>query len=151
MVESSNLRSQDYNDIVHDLTMALIKAEEKYDPSKGSPETFANVVIENTKNNIFRYRIKRGLDKSIFINNPPENFSKAEATFKQWNLTMEVQEVISTLSPMLQEVCRLLMNEHTLVEISTILSIPYTTLQRNVQRTIRTAFIKAGFFSNLKD
>ena len=62
MIGHSNLTQDDFQDICHEISMAVLKAISGYNPEICSYYTYAQAVIKNTRNRIFRYRMRHELD-----------------------------------------------------------------------------------------
>ena len=64
MVQHSSHSKSDFEDICQDLSLAVIRAFEKYDSTRSRYYTYAQAIIRNTRNTIYRKRISKGHDVS---------------------------------------------------------------------------------------
>ena len=160
MIGHSNLTQDDFQDICQEISMAVLKAISGYNPEICSYYTYAQAVIKNTRNRIFRYRMRHELDvpmlsldekiKSdedgditifdVYCNQLSESKARRE------EVLAEVREIVAHLPEKQRQICILIMDGYSLQEILNKLNITKTTYYWHFYR-IQKNFKKNPFFS----
>lgn len=159
MIGHSNLRQDDFQDICQEISMAVVKAASNHNPEICSYYTYAQAVIKNTRNRIFRYRMRHeldvpmlSLDKKIKSDDDGDltvfdeycnHLSESEERRKE--TLAEVRETVSRFTGVPQKICILIMQGYTHHEIRKMLQLPETTYFRHFAK-IRETFKKNPFF-----
>ena len=160
MIGHSNLTQDDFQDICQEISIAVVKAAPNYNPEICSYYTYAQAVIKNTRNRIFRYRMRHeldvpmlSLDEKIKSDDDGDitvfdvycnNFSESEERRKE--VLAEVQEIVSHLPEKQRQICILIMDGYDLHEILAKLNMPRPTYYRHFTQ-IQKKFKKNPFFS----
>lgn len=159
MIGHSNLTQDDFQDICQEISMAVLKAISGYNPEICSYYTYAQAVIKNTRNRIFRYRMRHELDvpmlsldekiKSdedgditifdVYCNQLSESEARRE------EVLAEVRQTVSGFTGVQQKICILIMQGYPHHEIRKMLQLPETTYFRHFAK-IRETFKKNPFF-----
>lgn len=160
MIGHGNLTQDDFQDICQEISMAVLKAISGYNPDVCSYYTYAQAVIKNTRNRIFRYRMRHELDvpmlsldekiKSdedgditifdVYCNQLSESENRRE------EVLAEVREIVAHLPEKQRQICILIMDGYSLQEILNKLNITKTTYYWHFYR-IQKKFKKNPFFS----
>ena len=160
MIGHSNLTQDDFQDICQEISMAVVKAASNHNPEICCYYTYAQAVIKNTRNRIFRYRMRHeldvpmlSLDKKIKSDDDDGDLTVfdeycnhlSESEERRKETLAEVRETVSRFTGVPQKICILIMQGYTHHEIRKMLQLPETTYFRHFAK-IREAFKKNPFF-----
>lgn len=119
MVHHSSHSKSDFEDICQDLSLAVIRAFEKYDCTRSRYYTYAQAIIRNTRNTIYRKRISKGHDVSC---SPIDSVASDDPILVDVNMPSpakfleykenqaQIQDVLSELNPLHRKICVSLMD-----------------------------------------
>lgn len=148
MIGKSNLHQCDYDDLVQDLSIAVIKAVDNFNSDLGRMTTYLNLVVDRTSKNIYRKRISAGLDiPSVPISNSEDedewHYAECVSDDLERNiLCADVRTVVATLPQLHQQICLSLMDGYSIDKTARRLAMAASTL-RDMLPEIRAVFIRA--------
>lgn len=149
-------------DIEQELYRALIEQQHHFDPAKANFVTFAVHVIDRKAAKILRDRHAKQRDPSVLVASMDEPigsdedgqslhevitqddfnsrmFGRESTQQERAEMRFDVAEILQKLPPELKEVA-ILLQSHSLTEISRKLHIPYRTLRGRYMQNIRAVF-----------
>lgn len=157
---------QDLDDIMQDLTLALLECRDRFDPAKSRWTYFVKTVLDRRAVSLRRWRLaqSRGAAQvvtslSLLVADAEgqgvelaRQISETEACsrrmtehrdpLEQVRLSLSLQDARATLSPELVEICNLLA-QRSVAEAARELKVPRTTLISRL-KDVRRQFAKAG-------
>lgn len=146
----------EFEDVQQTLIAHCLERMARFDSRRGSPHTFASIVInrgiatiiESQKARCRDYRLCQSFDslpdlgKSIAEGEDYSRLASYSRSFEQTFLTLDVQRTVAVLPPELRRICHLLMVIDRLAGVAKAAGVSRATLHRRM-RSIRAAFVQA--------
>jgi len=154
MIGRCNLHDSDRDDIVQEMTIAVLRTIEDFRKTQAAPLAvrYLNKVADNAATEIYRYRIQRGLDTptqplETCVDTSSEPIGDdAEANIRR----RDVRDIVSKMPEDMRIICEMLMDGSSLTEIAAALHVSLSTIRMRRIPKIRRFFtangIKSEFF-----
>lgn len=126
MLHHSSFGKCDFEDLCQELTLAVIKAFDRYDNTKASYYTYTQVIIGHARNIIYRKRIRKGLDvsktniDSISDNDPlllDKHAVSPDVELENSENAAVIRGVVDGLNPLQQKICNMIMDGFSMRKI----------------------------------
>ena len=133
MVGRAGLHRQDFEDLVHDLVVALLDHRHHYDPARGAWTPFVGAVVNQTGGKLLRdrrvqkrdYRRRQRWDEAAVADQIAQRRRRAHDLAE---LLLDVADLLSTLPPDLRAVADCLKQGLTIAATARMLGVRRTTL-----------------------
>ena len=151
MLHHSGFGKCDFEDLCQELTLAVIKAFDRYDNTKASYYTYTQVIVGHARNIIYRKRIRRGLDvsntniDSISDDDPlmlDVNAVSPEVELENKEKAAIIRRIVNGLNPLQQKICNMIMDDVPMRKIISSCRLTPSQFYHRVWPEIQQAFKK---------
>ena len=133
LVGRAGFQRQDFEDLVHDLVVALLDHRDRYDPARGAWTPFVSAVVNQTGGKLLRdrrvqkrdYRRRQRWDEAAVADQIARRRHRAQDVTE---LLLDVADLLSTLPPELRAVADCLQQGQTIAAAARMLGVRRTTL-----------------------
>ncbi|MFI4912924.1 MAG: sigma factor [Sedimentisphaeraceae bacterium JB056] len=135
----------DLEDIEQELYLELLKKAESYDPEKGKTSTFVQCILQKKISDILSRRKTEQKCRSFTETGRIFNdFIDKNDDCRSLQLQIDVQETVNSLTPELQEGCRLLARSERITHAAKKAGVKRSTFYYRVINPLRKAFKENG-------
>ncbi len=150
MLGKCGIGVDDLEDIEQELYLEVLKKSRTFDPDKGMPSTFIQCILQNKIADILSRKKTELMCRSfteageVLDDLEEAEFVDQSHSLEMQELSMDVNNTVDSLTPLLQQACLLIGSGETMTEVAKRLGLKRSTFYYSVINPVRKAFNENG-------